>query len=72
MGKSVPQVLMPLVGGLLLLGGVLALGQWSWQRLRGRERYTLPFTAIDCIPPAHLSRTDFLDEVRYLAGAPAE
>lgn len=70
MRKWALQVVTPLLAGVLLLLGVVALGQWSWQRLRGRERYTLPFADIECVPPAHLSRADFLEEVRYLAGAP--
>ncbi len=58
-------------GICLVLGGVLVLGQLAQDRIRDRDRYTLPFADIDCAPPPSLSRRDFLDEVQYLAGLPA-
>ncbi len=61
-----------IVQGLLLVlaaGGALAglvfLGQWGLEQLRGRERYAVPFADIDCVPPPRLSRAEFLDEVQF-------
>jgi hypothetical protein len=54
-----------------LLLGLIALGHYALDRLRGSDRYTIPFTEIECIPPPGQVRADFLDEVQYLAGLPA-
>ncbi len=55
----------------LLLGGLLALGHYAFDQLRESDRYTISFTEIECIPPPGQDRTDFLEEVQYLAGLPA-
>jgi hypothetical protein len=57
-------------GGLAILGCWIALGRQAAEGLRGDERYTIPFAAIDCIPPDHFARADFLGEVQYLANLP--
>jgi hypothetical protein len=54
----------------LFLLGVAALGRAARQQLRGHERYTVAFAAIDCEPPPGQDRADFLDEVQYLGGLP--
>jgi hypothetical protein len=50
-----------------ILGGLIWAGHWGSEHLRGRTRYDLPFTAIECEPPAGMDRSAFLDEVRYYA-----
>ncbi len=61
--------------GLLLLtvvaaflGGIVALGHWSRGQIRQRERYLVPFTRIECTPPAGMDRGAFLKEVREADG----
>jgi hypothetical protein len=54
----------------LLLSGVLWLGSYAREQLRQHERFQIAFTDIDCIPPAPLGRSEFLDEVRYHAQMP--
>ena len=34
-----------------LLAGLIALGKWGLEQLRGRERYAVPFAGISCTPP---------------------
>src|SRR5579884_3214106 len=70
MRKWIVQGLLPLLVGALLLLGLLALGEWMRRDLRGRPRFLLNFTDIDCTPPRPLSRQDFLAEVQYLAEQP--
>jgi hypothetical protein len=62
--------LVPLFVAALLLFGLIALGQVALDHLRDHERYTIPFAEIDCAPPSHQEREDFLGEVRYLSGFP--
>jgi len=52
------------------LAGLIALGQWSLEQIRGHDRYLVCFNDIDCTPPAGLERSAFLDEVQYLANFP--
>jgi hypothetical protein len=47
------------------LGGVLFLGRWGLEQIRGQERYLVPFADIECTPPPGLTRAAFLDEVQY-------
>jgi hypothetical protein len=54
----------------VILGSVLLIHNLALDDLRARERYTLAFTEIDCVPPYGQDRTEFLDEVRYYASAP--
>ena len=59
-----------LAAGLLLLAAVILVGWLASQALRGQERYRIVFADIDCTPPPHLTRADFLEEVQYFAGMP--
>jgi hypothetical protein len=56
------------VGGLI--GGVILLGRLAQERLREQDRHPFSFSDIVCDPPPGLSRSDFLDEVQYLASIP--
>ncbi len=51
----------------LFLGGVIWGGHWGLEHLRGRERYDLAFTDIDCATPVGMERKAFLEQVRYYA-----
>jgi hypothetical protein len=53
-----------------VLAGLILLGHWSLEHLRGRERYLLPLADVECTPPPGLTRGDFLEEVRYYADLP--
>jgi hypothetical protein len=64
------QAVAPILGGLALVLGLLALGRGAHTSLRSRDEYTVPFAAIDCTPPGSLSRAEFLAEVQYLARLP--
>ena len=61
---------LPIVAGLLLLSGVIALGWLALQSLRGQERYRIAFNDIDCEPPPNTTREAFLDDVQFIAGFP--
>ncbi len=50
--------------------GLIVLGQWALEQIRGRERYRIAFADIDCVPPPGMTRRDFLDEVQYQAQLP--
>jgi len=69
-----PGRVLRLAGPLLLVGGLLAgligAGRWALEQLRARERYQLPFAAIECPAPPGQERGDFLTEVQYLGGLP--
>ncbi len=53
------------------MAGLIAVGEYAQEQLRDRDRYTLPFTAIECLPPPpYQSRGDFLEEVQYLSRLP--
>src|SRR4051794_39007650 len=52
--------------------GLVGLSQALRTSLRNDERYNLPFTAIDCEPPASLKREEFLSQVRQQAGLPEQ
>jgi hypothetical protein len=65
------QVAGLLLGLGLFVAGLLVLGEYAQEQLRDRDRYTLPFTDIECLPePPWTSRGDFLDQVQYLARLP--
>jgi len=53
----------------LFLGGLVWAGRWGTEQLRGRDRYDVAFSEIDCEPPVGMERQKFLDEVRYYARA---
>ncbi|HZZ77640.1 MAG TPA: hypothetical protein VFE62_03920 [Gemmataceae bacterium] len=55
---------------VLFIVGIIAAGRWGDEYLRGRERYDLPFTDIDCNPPVGMERKTFLEQVRYYASPP--
>lgn len=65
------QVALVLVIVALVLGGIVLAGRWGLEQLRGRARYLVDFSDIECPAPPGLSHADFLDEVRYEAQAPA-
>jgi hypothetical protein len=61
-----------LLGLGLFVAGLIVLGEYAQEQLRDRDRYTLPFADIECLPaPPYQARRDFLDEVQYLARLPA-
>ena len=62
--------LLPLVAGLLLLSGVLALGALALRSLHNQPRYQIVFGDIECTPPPGLTREVFLEEVQMLASFP--
>ena len=47
------------------LAGLIALGRWGLEQLRGHERYLVPVAEIACEPPAGLDRAAFLEQVRF-------
>lgn len=63
-------LLVLLVGGFL--GGVILLGQLTFEQLRHHERYVLPVTKIECSPPPGMERIEFLEEVQYYARLPVQ
>src|SRR5262245_3244017 len=70
MHRLVRAVVALLAAGLLL-AAIGLIGRLTREELRPHERYSVPFEDIQCQPPATLSRTTFLDEVRYLTDLPA-
>ena len=61
-----------LLGLGLFVAGLIVLGERAQEQLRDRDRYTLPFADLECLPaPPYQPRRDFLDEVQYLARLPA-
>lgn len=65
------QGLAPVLCGVALLLGVIGAGRAARVSLHDRAAYRLAFADIDCQPPAGVSRTVFLSEVRSLAAQPA-
>ncbi len=63
-------VVAPVLGVVLLLLGLAALGKTARDYLRNQDRYTISFEDIDCTPPPGQQRADFLDEVQYLGSLP--
>jgi hypothetical protein len=70
MQKWMLQGLLPLVGGLALLLGLIGLGRAARASLHDRAAYRLAFTDIDCHPPEGMSRVAFLREVRARSRQP--
>ncbi len=66
MQKWILQGLLPVVGGVALLLGVVGMGKAARIALQSRETYRVAFRDIECVPPAGLSRSAFLDEVSAL------
>lgn len=69
--RLVFQAVALLLGLGLFVAGLIVLGQYAQEQLRDRDRYTLPFADIECLPaPPCTPRGDFLDQVQYLARLP--
>jgi hypothetical protein len=66
------QILAPLIGVVLVLGGIIAVGQWTRDWLRQQPRSQVSFAAIECAAPPGQTREDFLSEVQYLASLPEQ
>jgi hypothetical protein len=66
------QVLVPLAGVALVLGGIIAVGQWTRDWLGQQPRTQVAFESLDCPAPPGQSREDFLGEVQYLGGLPSQ
>lgn len=70
-GRLVFTAAAVLLGASLFVAGLLVLGEHAQEQLRDRDRYTLPFAAVECVPPPpYQSRANFLEEVQYLARLP--
>src|SRR2546423_13750907 len=59
-----------LAGLALVLIGLARFTPWAIEQLRQRERYRVPFAAVECPAPPGLQPAEFLDEVQYLANLP--
>lgn len=70
--KFIIRALLLLAGAGLFLGGIIFLGQQALNHLRSQDQTKVHFADLECIPPPGMTRTEFLDEVQYLAGMPAE
>jgi hypothetical protein len=70
MPKWVTQILAPLLCGILLLLGVVALNSLLRGYFHDNQRCTIAFSDIEVEPPGKLSREEFLGEVQYLANWP--
>ncbi len=55
---------------VLVVGGLILGGRQALDQLRAHDRFTIPLADVECNPPPTMSRTDFLEEVQYLAGLP--
>jgi hypothetical protein len=64
------QILVLLVVVGLTFGGLLWLGAFAREQIRGRERYQVVLIEIECVPPPGLKREEFLEEVAYHARLP--
>src|SRR5438445_3500156 len=64
------RIFKTLLALLLVAGfftGLVVVGNLALQQLRGRDRYRIAWSEIDCPAPAGQSRSEFLDEVQYLS-----
>jgi hypothetical protein len=61
------QGVTPVLCGLALLVGVIALGRAARASLHDRAVYTIAFADIDCQPPEGMTRREFLREVQQLS-----
>jgi hypothetical protein len=66
------QCLATLLVVAAFLAGLIMVGQWAHERIRGTSRYAVPFADIACTPPPGMARAEFLDEVQYLSRLPAQ
>jgi hypothetical protein len=69
LGKSI-KALAVLTAAGLFVAGLVVFGRQALARLHTQERYLFPFADVACVPPPHLKRSQFLDEVQYLSGMP--
>ena len=58
-----------LVSGLVV-AGVLAVGNLARDSLGPQDRYSLPFSAIECPTPPGMEKSLFLGEVQYIGKLP--
>jgi hypothetical protein len=72
MRRWVLQLVALIVAACLLLLGLTVVGDATRTHIQDLDRYLLAFTEIECDPPPNQTRTDFLSEVQYLAGMPAQ
>jgi hypothetical protein len=63
-------VLLAIVAGVL--GGIIWLGRQALDQLHAQGGHKIRLTDIQCDPPFGMNRGDFLDEIQYLSGLPAE
>ena len=68
-GRLLKSTLLLVIVGAFL-GGLIWAGRWGLEQLRGRERYEIAFTDIECEPPVGMKKQEFLDEVRFVARLP--
>jgi hypothetical protein len=67
----IPKLLVLVVVAGVILGSVIVIHNLALDDLRSRDRYTIGFAEIDCVPPYGQDRGEFLEEVRYYASAPS-
>src|SRR6516225_447732 len=70
MARFALRLLLPVLGAAVVLLAVALLGRWASDSLR--QDYTLPFTAIACVPPPGPEQAELLGEVQYFARMPDE
>ena len=63
-------VVLTLVAVAGLVWGVSRLGDEARRGIGVRERYSVRFAEIECIPPSGFDRSTFLSEVRYISNFP--
>jgi hypothetical protein len=68
-GWLVQSLTVVLLAGALLAGLVL-LGRWCLEQIRGQDRYAALFADIECTAPPGMEKGAFLDEVQYLSRVP--
>jgi hypothetical protein len=71
MGSWIVKSVLLLLAVGTVLAGVILLGWLAREDLSDRDRYTIAFTDIECVPPPGQTRAEFLDEVQYLGRLPA-
>jgi hypothetical protein len=69
-GKQSLRWTAPVLGVVLLLGGVLLIGRFTRESVRTSDRETIHFAEIECDVPPGMQREDFLAEVQYLSSLP--
>lgn len=64
------RVFITLAGVSLVVGGLIAIGNSLRESLGPQERYTLPFSDVECPAPPGQERAKFLIDVQYLGEMP--